>query len=1187
MMNKRGCCHTEFIDLSFVRSKLSESKRFGQTNLQKKSVIKIILLCTFFMMPPLASAAVQIDVKKITETIKQEQKEWADIKGNNESKIHVLVTFNKQPSTQILRNLEKIGARDVAPVTLLSRIIEVVPNSILALVKEYDVSSISLVSSGDKLSLQTQNMSALKWTHRKGANNAYNVIFHSGTNSQEVKNLANAMGVSLEGFNFQAFPVVRYATFVATPEVIEKVADYPNVLRVEPFSGPDSDNNAATSQPTTNVDAVQAAPYSLTGTGINVGIWEANDVVLATHLDLSPRVTIATGQVSRTDNHAAHVAGTIGGSGQNVPLAEGMAVAVNMTSFDSNLDANEMTTNSTSTASPRIQISNHSYSKGDERGWNADGNVFVNNINRFGTYDANTTAFDSVVIANDLIVMKSAGNDRQHDWDGVVNIDVDWDGDGVLDGTPPNDCRQNNFTIDADCITPTGSAKNVITVGAVANSTTMWSGSAFGPTDDGRIKPDIMATGSNTISLNSGTNTAFGANSGTSMSTPVLTGIAALVLEEAANQGITITAAGMKAILLQTAQDVTAINDPSSLGGSALNAAQGPDYATGYGIADAKAAIDLLRRSNGPGLIQDSIASELISDQREYKFYVEADDPEMHVTLAWTDPASAAAATGAQLVNNLELTLIEPDGITTHTPWALNPLSPGDPAVRNGGADAINNVEQVSVENPVEGLWTARVSATGGLSQGLPQAFALAGPLTNERSDIMLVMDRSGSMGWNVDPLDPTSETKLDALQNAAEQFIDIIELSSGHQLGLLQFEETVVPFIPPFDLQNLDSTTANTAKTMTLPSMSAGGWTNMIDAVTQANTQFSATSDNSRKVIVLFSDGQHNRPVGSDLNDIDTIMDSDVDFFSIGFGQNVDDNILAPIASRRNGIHQNEVDLDSNALAKIFITAAGLAVNETVNIDPDYNLGVGQTALFKTVTTAHDKSITFSTNWETSNDKSLVFNLTGPSNCRIRLVNDEGVKVRHGKSYQLTKVKLPYSCANGEKIHSGEWKLSATAINVDQKDKREAVKIMTLVDTDIKMTAQINNTKEPILEVKLPTNLNDISEFNVYAMVNYSQPSDKKFSAIADNPKLNNEDANNFRKKQLDIRADNGDLETMRIKLVDNGRNGDKEANDGIFSVVLPVKSEGLYQIRVIANANSENGEIQRESYTSFYYGK
>ena len=72
---------------------------------------------------------------------------------------------------------------------------------------------------------------------------------------------------------------------------------------------------------------------------------------------------------------------------------------------------------------------------------------------------------------------------------------------------------------------------SVLTVGAVDAANTIWSGSSRGPTSDGRIKPEVVARGVGTIWAVASNNSQYGSANGTSLSTPLVAGAAALVRE--------------------------------------------------------------------------------------------------------------------------------------------------------------------------------------------------------------------------------------------------------------------------------------------------------------------------------------------------------------------------------------------------------------------------------------------------------------------------------------------------------------------------------------------------------------------------------------------------------------------------------------------------------------------------------
>lgn len=561
------------------------------------------------------------------------------------------------------------------------------------------------------------------WQIREDGRAAYAVLFHSDVQVDEVELLPRAMqGLELSQFDPETFPLLNTAVVVIDPVDLDELASIQAVRWIEPAQPPAINFNLDQAQPTSNVDVVQASPYELTGRGITVGVWEAKSVIDPAPLDLEGRVIVEAGQNSACDDHPVHVAGTLGGSGVHIGKARGMAPMVEMTSWDSLNDIAEMTKAAISpegSGDPRrIVASNHSY--GAPIGWHDDGIGFDDNQSIFGEYNIQTRGFDVVVANHSLIISVAAGNDRD-------DIPADARNDKA-----PADCRQGGLNIDADCISPKGSAKNVITVGATNGSGAIAGFSSFGPADDGRIKPDLMAHGINTRSLacdcaadSNGdglpdnvcaTEESVG-KSGTSMAAPVVTGVVALMLEQADHLSISLTPAAMRALLIQTARDVSGIGQSKG----------GPDFATGWGIVDARAAADLLRHSPGSRLLQKTLDDVGTENAWKQTFDVPAGLAELRITLAWADPASNPSDKSKKpgLVNDLDLRLIGPDNME-FKPWILNHNDPAAAAVRNGGDDSINNVEQVSVLQPQQGTWTVQVSAKKGSLVFSAQRFALA-----------------------------------------------------------------------------------------------------------------------------------------------------------------------------------------------------------------------------------------------------------------------------------------------------------------------------------------------------------------------------------------------------------------------------------------------------------------------------
>ncbi len=124
-------------------------------------------------------------------------------------------------------------------------------------------------------------------------------------------------------------------------------------------------------------------------------------------------------------------------------------------------------------------------------------------------------------------------------------------------------------------IIPPGDADSALTVGAVYNSGTKVGFSSIGPTADGRIKPDVMAQGSQ-VWVADDSDGNYQTASGTSFSTPLVAGACALMLQK--NPG------------LRPYEIIERLRQTASR-------ADTPDNEYGYGIVNLDAAMNL---SGGP-----------------------------------------------------------------------------------------------------------------------------------------------------------------------------------------------------------------------------------------------------------------------------------------------------------------------------------------------------------------------------------------------------------------------------------------------------------------------------------------------------------------------------------------------------------------------------------------------------------
>lgn len=192
---------------------------------------------------------------------------------------------------------------------------------------------------------------------------------------------------------------------------------------------------------------------------------------------------------------------------------------------------------------------------------------------------------------------------------------------------------------------------------------------------------------------------------------------------------------------------------------------------------------------------------------------------------------------------------------------------------------------------------------------------------------IMLFIDRSGSMKAKLNPADAASATRLDFAKAAARVFIDL-RAGGGVQVGLVSFEET-----PTLDrrLIDLPVSDAITFKN-TVDGLMAGGQTGIGTAMTASIFEFQAAAAAGRtRTAFLLSDGQNNR--GVDPNTAaDQLKDMGVRIFTIPVGDAADRTLLADIASTSGGVM---LDADKgDELPSIYFKLFALSKGESLVLD-------------------------------------------------------------------------------------------------------------------------------------------------------------------------------------------------------------------------------------------------------------
>jgi serine protease AprX len=348
---------------------------------------------------------------------------------------------------------------------------------------------------------------------------------------------------------------------------------------------------------------------NVTGTGMVAGVWEPG-IPRVTHELITGKVTVAAGQipfaVGGDADHATHVTGTM--IGRNVathPSARGIAYDATSTNYDSANDLTEMTT----FASGGGLVSNHSY---------GDPNTDATPANqwKYGAYDTEAKDWDTMLrAAPNYLPFVAAGNEQT--------------------------TNGNTGKAGYDIMTGPAASKNTMTVGAVNGDKTMSNYSNWGPTDDGRLKPDIVAKGTGIDSAQSTSDTAYSGNgassSGTSYSTPAAAA-SGLLLQQYYNSlyGTYMRASTLKALMIGTAED---LGNP------------GPDVKFGWGLLNVEAAgIAIKKRSTNVspansgytypatrGAIIEEITVNPTLGNEMQRFFTAKGGVPIVATLCWTD----------------------------------------------------------------------------------------------------------------------------------------------------------------------------------------------------------------------------------------------------------------------------------------------------------------------------------------------------------------------------------------------------------------------------------------------------------------------------------------------------------------------------------------------------------------------
>ena len=378
------------------------------------------------------------------------------------------------------------------------------------------------------------------------------------------------------------------------------------------------------------------------------------------HADLKDRIT--NFNPVPMSNHGAHVNGIVGGAGSLDPLGVGMATHVSLVDY---LYDQVLYSTGAMFNDYHMTITNNSYG------------ILLGSCDYAGTYDIYSRFLDTLTVQYpDVLHVFASGND------------------GGMNCAP----YPQGFATVAGGFTP---AKNDVVVGSMTDLLTQASDESRGPIKDGRLKPEIVAIGLGAYSTIGIDEYEWAA--GTSMASPQVAGGVALLTQryKQLNGGAQPHADVMKTVLLNGAMD---LGNP------------GPDYSFGFGAMDLYRSLQILDK----GAYSTNTANA--GSDKTISISVPANTAQLKVMLYWNDiPASPVSS--KQLVNDLDLSVTTPSAIT-HIPLVLDATPANVNKNATEQADHLNNIEQVTINNPEAGNYIVHTKGFNVPSGSVPYVVA-------------------------------------------------------------------------------------------------------------------------------------------------------------------------------------------------------------------------------------------------------------------------------------------------------------------------------------------------------------------------------------------------------------------------------------------------------------------------------
>ena len=558
---------------------------------------------------------------------------------------YYFMSFSAIPTIEERNQIANLGVTFLEYIPNRTYVVSLDEDFELSTISNYEVIAMSPIEAKHKLDPKIQNNNYPKWAVND-EKLSIKVLLYKNVNLSVTQEIFKSNGYKIDATNLMSNSI----TITLNSSELSAIANMSSVWYIEPIDPPSMEENktARTLGRSNTIDTKYSSGRHYNGEGINIMMQD--DGMIGPHIDYKGRIDQSSFGTSANDlsnTHGDHVAGTIMGSGNLDPVASGMANAAFLYVYDSS-------NNNYANAFPDLYlnddvvITSKSYSNGCNAGYTSLSQELDQQINLYPA----------------LIHVFSAGNSGTDDCNyGAGN---NW-------GNVTGGHKQG---------------KNVIAVANLNSTSGLANSSSRGPAADGRIKPDIGAKGTNvnsTVPTND-----YDSYTGTSMSCPGISGIMGQLYQayKEINGGVNPSSALMKGVLLNSGDD---LGNP------------GPDFKHGWGEVNAYQAIKILENNQ---YFNSSISQ---GDNNIHNLTVPTGTTQLNVMVYWHDIEGSVNAVPA-LVNDIDINLTNANGLTAY-PWLLDTTANAIALNSNAtyGNDHINNMEQITIGNPVSGNYVLSV----------------------------------------------------------------------------------------------------------------------------------------------------------------------------------------------------------------------------------------------------------------------------------------------------------------------------------------------------------------------------------------------------------------------------------------------------------------------------------------------